>query len=209
MEKTNLYIKVDKNNMVRNKTVYLKDVAKLYSSDSKLVNDLYNQVIYEIQSDKRANYIFSILKLIENINKLYPDVQIVNLGETDFILHYDPPKAKSRLFECFKVIFVSLMVFFGAAFTIMTFNEDANVKEVFYIIYKLIMGNEKDGGSILEISYAVGLPMGIILFFNHFSKAKLGNDPTPMQVQMRLYEEDIDKTLIDNASREGKTIDVL
>jgi stage V sporulation protein AA len=71
------------------------------------------------------------------------------------------------------------------------------------------MGNEKNGGSILEISYAIGLPLGIILFFNHFSKIKLGNDPTPMQVQMRLYEEDLDKTLIENASREGKTIDVL
>ncbi len=208
MEKTNLYIKIDKNNMVKNKVVYLRDIAKLYSVDTNMVNDLNNQVIFEIQSNKRTNYIFSILKLIENINQLYPDVQIVNLGETDFIIHYDPPKKKSKLFEYLKVGFVSLMVFFGAAFTIMTFNEDANVKEVFYTIYKLIMGNEKDGGSILEISYAVGLPMGIILFFNHFSKAKLGNDPTPLQVQMRLYEEDLDKTLIENASREDKTIDV-
>ncbi len=209
MEINSLYMKIDKNNLVKNKTVYLKDVAKLYSLDPKLVNDLYNQVIFEIQNNKKANYIFSILKLIESINKLYPDIQIVNLGETDFIIHYDPPKKTNKLFEYLKIVFVSLMVFFGAAFTIMTFNEDANVKEVFYIVYKLIMGNEKDGGSILEISYAVGLPLGIILFFNHFSKVKLGNDPTPMQVQMRLYEEDIDKTLIENANREGKTIDVL
>ena len=209
MDKQNLYIKIDKNNMVKNKTVYLKDAAKLYSTDTKMVNDLYSHVIYEIQSSKKANYIFSILKLIENINKLYPDVHITNLGETDFIIHYDPPKAVNRLLEFGKVAFVSLMVFFGAAFTIMTFNEDANVREVFYIMYKLIMGNEKDGGSILEISYAVGLPLGIILFFNHYSKVKLGNDPTPMQVQMRLYEEDLDKTLIENANREGKTIDVL
>ena len=209
MDKQNLYIKIDKNNMVKNKTVYLKDAAKLYSTDTKMVNDLYSHVIFEIQSSKKANYIFSILKLIENINKLYPDVHITNLGETDFIIHYDPPKPVNKLLEYGKVVFVSLMVFFGAAFRIMTFNEDANVKEVFYIMYKLIMGNEKDGGSLLEISYAVGLPLGIILFFNHFSKVKLGNDPTPMQVQMRLYEEDLDKSLIENASREGKTIDVL
>lgn len=209
MDTRNLYIKIEKNNMINNKTVYLKDAAKLYSADTEMVENLYHYVIFEIQTNKKANYIFSILKLIEKINKLYPDVQIINLGETDFIIHYDPPKAKHKLFEYFKVLFVSFMVFFGAAFTIMTFNEDANVKEVFYIIYKLIMGNEKDGGSILEISYAVGLPLGIILFFNHFSKIKLGNDPTPMQVQMRLYEEDLDKTLIENASREGKTIDIL
>lgn len=209
MDSGYLYIKIDKNNMVKNKTVYLKDVAKIYSIDTNMVNDLNNHIIFEVQSNKRTNYIFSILKLIEKINKLYPNIQIVNLGETDFIIHYDPPKNKLKLFEYLKVAVVSLIVFFGAAFTIMTFNEDANVKEVFYVIYKLIMGNEKDGRSILEISYAVGLPLGIVLFFNHFSKIKLGNDPTPMQVQLRLYEEDLDKTLIENANREGKTIDVL
>lgn len=205
----NLYIKVNKNNMVENKTVYLKDVAKLYSTDIKMVNDLYSLVIFEIQSDKKANYIFSILKLIEYMNKLYPDVHITNLGETDFIIHYDPQKPKNILIEYGKVAVVSLMVFFGAAFTIMTFNEDANVKKVFDIIYKLFLDNKKEGASILEISYSVGLPLGIIIFFNHFSKIKLGNDPTPIQVQMRLYEEDLDKTLIENSSREGKTIDVL
>lgn len=205
----NLYIKVNKNNMVENKTVYLKDVAKLYSTDIKMVNDLYSLVIFEIQSDKKANYIFSILKLIEYMNKLYPDVHITNLGETDFIIHYDPQKPKNIIIEYGKVAVVSLMVFFGAAFTIMTFNEDANVKKVFDIIYKLFLDNKKEGASILEISYSVGLPLGIIIFFNHFSKIKLGNDPTPIQVQMRLYEEDLDKTLIENSSREGKTIDAL
>jgi stage V sporulation protein AA len=205
----NLYIKVNKNNMVENKTVYLKDVAKLYSTDIKMVNDLYSLVIFEIQSDKKANYIFSILKLIEYMNKLYPDVHITNLGETDFIIHYDPQKPKNILIEYGKVAVVSLIVFFGAAFTIMTFNEDANVKKVFDIIYKLFLDNKKEGASILEISYSVGLPLGIIIFFNHFSKIKLGNDPTPIQVQMRLYEDDLDKTLIENSSREGKTIDVL
>ncbi len=208
MDNGYLYIKIDKNNLVDKKTVYLKDVAKLYSTDTDMVKHLKAQVILMINEDKKTNYMFSVLKLIEVINKWYPDIRITNLGETDFIVHYEPPEKTWRLLEYTKVAFVSLMVFFGAAFTIMTFHEDANVKDVFNSVYKLIMGNEKSGGSILEISYAVGLPLGIILFFNHFSKAKLGSDPTPMQVQMRLYEEDIDKTLIENANREGKTIDI-
>ncbi|WMJ86332.1 stage V sporulation protein AA [Anaerocolumna sp. MB42-C2] len=203
-----LYIKIDKNTMVTNKTIYLKDIAKLYSYDIKMVNDLKSQVVFETQATKKTNYIFSVLKLIELINKIYPEVQIINLGESDFIVHYDPPKKFPKIFEYIKVSLVSLMVFFGAAFTIMTFNEDANVKEIFKTIYKLVTGNET-GGKILEVSYAVGLPLGIIVFFNHFSKFKLGNDPTPMQVQMRLYEENLDTTLIENANREDKTIDVL
>jgi stage V sporulation protein AA len=70
------------------------------------------------------------------------------------------------------------------------------------------MGTKQVKGSLLEISYAVGLPLGIIIFFNHFSKMKAGKDPTPMQVQLRLYEADLDETLIENKSREGKSIDV-
>jgi stage V sporulation protein AA len=70
------------------------------------------------------------------------------------------------------------------------------------------MGSEKAGGTILEICYSIGIPIGIIVFYNHFSKAKLSNDPTPLKIQMRLYEEDLDKTLIANANREDKIIDV-
>ena len=33
---------------------------------------------------------------------------------------------------------------------------------------------------------------------------KLTNDPTPMQVQMRLYEDDINTTIIEDISRNKK-----
>ena len=37
---------------------------------------------------------------------------------------------------------------------------------------------------------------------------KLNTDPTPLEVEMRLYEENICKTLIDQAVRKEKEIDV-
>ena len=73
---------------------------------------------------------------------------------------------------------------------------------------ELVMGNPATGGSILEISYSIGIPIGIIVFFNHFSKIKINSDPTPLQVQLRLYEQDENTAIIKNASREKKTIDV-
>ena len=51
-------------------------------------------------------------------------------------------------------------------------------------------------------------PLGIIVFFNHFSKKKLTTDPTPIHVEMRNYEKQINEAIIQDASREGKTIDV-
>jgi stage V sporulation protein AA len=203
-----VYIKVDKNNLVEKKLIHLQDIAQIYGVDKKMVNDINRIVVLTIKSDKKGNYIFSLLKLIEFIDKLYPGIEVINLGEKDFIIHYDPPKKKSKLLEILKVVAVSFMIFFGSAFTIMTFNEDANVKVIFDTVFELIIGRKKSGTSILEISYSVGLPLGIIIFFNHFSKVTVSSDPTPLQVQMRLYEEDLDKTLIENASREDKIIDI-
>ncbi|MDF2609398.1 MAG: stage sporulation protein [Lachnospiraceae bacterium] len=208
MENKILYIKIDKNTMVQNKIVYLEDLAKIYSADNRMVQNLKRQIVFHVPEDKKSNYIFSILKLIEFITTIYPEVEVVNLGEKDFILHYEPQKKTVKILQYAKVFVVSFMVFFGAAFTIMTFNYDVSVKEVFDLIYEYVKGTKKDGGSILEISYSIGLPLGIMVFFNHFSKIQLGKDPTPLQVQMRLYEENLDKTLIENSNREGNTIDV-
>ena len=203
-----LYIKINQSSLVHNKVVYLKDVAKLYCADTKIVDNLYQQIILIIKADKKEDYIFSVLKLIELISKIYPDLQMENLGEADFIIQYEPYKKEKKLWEYLKVGFISCIVFFGAAFTIMTFNEDANVKDIFDIVYESVMGETREAGSVLEIAYAIGLPVGIVIFFNHFSKLKTGKDPTPMQVQLRLYEADMDKTLIENNAREGKSIDV-
>jgi len=51
------------------------------------------------------------------------------------------------------------------------------------------------------------LPVGILVFYNHFRRRKIKDDPTPIQVEMHTYEEQVNKTLIAAASREGKTID--
>lgn len=206
MKHTVVYVKLSKNNKVNKKMVCIEDIGKLYCSDKKIVNKLNQHVILNISTNKKMLYAFSILKIFEEINSVYPDIILENIGETDFIVQYEPRKKSSQLLEYAKVTFVGLIVFFGSAFTIMTFNKDVAVKDIFDLIYKLL-SERNDNSVILEISYAIGLPVGIIVFFNHFSKAKLTDDPTPMQVQLRLYEEDLDKAIIENASRKGKLID--
>ena len=90
----------------------------------------------------------------------------------------------------------------------MTFNEDVNVSSVFGKVYQMVTGQLQTGGGVLEISYAIGLPIGIIVFYNHFKRRDIKNDPTPIQVEMRTYEEQMNKAMLKSASREGKTIDV-
>ena len=47
----------------------------------------------------------------------------------------------------------------------------------------------------------------IILFFNHIGGRRITKDPTPIEVEMASYEEDVEKALIKNADREGLEVD--
>jgi len=90
----------------------------------------------------------------------------------------------------------------------MAFNNDVDTVKLFSQIYELVTGQKSDGFTVLELTYCIGIIIGILIFFNHFGKKKFTVDPTPMEVEMRLYENDIQTTLIETYSRKGKEQDV-
>ena len=157
---------------------------------------------------KEAVFVGNVMELVEKIEKTGQNIQVDNIGESDFVVTYRAGKKKSLVWEWMKTAMVSAVAFFGAAFAIMTFNNDANVTDVFAKFYEMIIGTRADGPTILEASYSVGLALGILLFFNHFASWKITVDPTPIEVEMRLYEENLNKTLIKNGGRKESGVDV-
>lgn len=203
-----LYLKLEQISEVHEKDVYLKDIAALYSDDPAVLNKCKALRVKKVPSDKNRRYVGNVLDIVELITQADPQIQVENMGETDFIIDYKKPKAPNYLWAWLKTIFVCVVCFCGAAFAIMTFNNDVNVKDVFGEVYLLVMGRESDGFTILELTYSIGLAIGIIAFFNHFARWKLNTDPTPLEVEMRLYEDNISKTLIQNDGRKEWGIDV-
>ena len=131
---------------------------------------------------------------------------MINIGEPDFIVEYKDTPKPAKWQEIVKAVFVGLIIFFGAGFTIMTFNTDVSVGDVFSLFYRLVMGTEQTKGSIMEITYCVGIAIGILGFYNHFSARNERDDPTPLHLEMRNYEQEMNNAIIKNASREGKEI---
>ncbi len=203
-----LYIKIEQNTEVLNKKIFLQDFAKLYCSDSDILKDLKQMLFWTVKSKEDIKYMFSVMKVIEVIQDKYSGLEIINLGETDFIITYKVSRQKNKLLEYGKVAFVVLTAFFGGAFSIMTFNTDVSIADVFGLTYQLVLGQEQMGVGIVEIGYSVGLVVGIMVFYNHFFHKMLHNDPTPIQVEMRKYEEELNSAMIQDAAREGKMIDV-
>ena len=90
----------------------------------------------------------------------------------------------------------------------MGYNNDVDMAKVFEQLYKVFVGRKPDGVTFVELFYSVGLALGIFLFFNHVPGKKVTNEPTPIQVQMRLYEKDVNQTFLLGASRKGEEMDV-
>ena len=142
------------------------------------------------------------------IEKECPGTSVQSVGENATVIELVNVDKHKGLIQWLKTAFVAAISFFGTGFTIMAFHNDISINKIFSKIYEIVMGYPSDGYSILEVSYSVGLAVGIILFFNHVGGRRLTKDPTPIEVEMRTYETDVNKALIETADREGKSIDV-
>ena len=208
-----VYLKIEQNVKVTEPSVVLKDIAKLTSANRPLINKMKQMKVHSFhvpanQSKKKTQMqVFSVLKIIELIGQEFPNVEIQNIGEKDFVVEY-VPKEEPKWLLYLKTAVLCVLIFFGSAFTIMTFNNDVGVGEVFMDFYQQVMGVESDGFTVLEVCYSIGLFLGIMVFFNHVGHKKITHDPTPIQVEMRTYEKDVDTTFIENCGRKGTSNDV-
>lgn len=201
-----VYVKAAGDCVVYDKNITFGDVLKIECTNIGILRAIKQMELYQFNHEHAV--VFSILKVIERIHQDYPNVDVVNCGESDFIVEYQKSTVKSSVVERLKLIAVSVIVFFGSAFTIMTFHNDVGIQEVFQMFYEQLMGEEKPLVTELEISYSVGLAVGIIVFFNHFSKKKITKDPTPIEVEMKKYNKDLINTKIAESDEKGHTVDV-
>ncbi len=206
--KQTLYIKANQSVEVKVRNVTLDNLISMECTDKTIVSKLKTTKILNIPEKGQHRLVVSILTIIECIHKEYPEVEIQNMGAEDIIVTYESGKKKNKMLDFLKMIGVVILSFVGSAFAIMTFNNDSGTNQLFSQIYEMFMKTPKEGFSVLELSYSIGLIIGILVFFNHFGKRKFTVDPTPIEIEMRLYENDIQTTLIDDYNRKGNAIDV-
>lgn len=203
-----LYLKAEQNVEVRKRDITLGDIMKMECQDPHIVSQIKALKFMKVPPKGQHRYVVSILKIISRIHQEYPNLDIQNLGSPDIIVTYEEQKVPNQFVHIIKGIFVSVIVLIGSAFSIMAFNNDVDLSKLLTQIYEKVTGSPKIGFGILELSYCIGVAVGILVFFNHFGGKRFTVDPTPMEVEMRLYEKDIQTTLIENYSREEKELDV-
>lgn len=238
MEEKVCYIKLDRNVEVGKADVYLQDIGSVRCADYTVSAKVKNIKVHkfreggntvETEADKKdkkdgagkkagadksrqrfeeKRCIISVLKIIELIEENCPGVLVENLGETEVLIERINAGTHKGWQQVLKMILVSVISFCGTAFTIIAYHNDIGISNVFSKIHEIVMGSEPEGISVLEAAYSAGLSLGIIVFFNHVGGRRLTKDPTPIEVEMRKYEMDVNTALVETAEREGKTIDV-
>lgn len=204
-----LYLKPEKKIRTYNRVLTLGEAVEMQCADPAVVNRLKTEKLYVFADIKPGRHacagrtVLSILDVVEKIQAVYPKLEIQNLGETDFVAEYSTRPEEKKLWTFLKVSLVCALCFFGSAFSIMAFNNDVSTVKLFREFYTLLTGQPSDGFTILEFTYSLGLAVGILAFFNHLGGRRLTKEPTPIEVEMRLYEDDVDTTLIKTAARNG------
>lgn len=193
-----LYIKIGQKIRVGQPLVRIGDLGDLWCSDASAAAGCRALFFTSLQGRRTVSDVLQVTKVIQ---EAYPSLTVENLGETDFIMEYVEEKQKHPLWEWTKAGLVCLIIFFGAAFSIMTFNADVSVDQVFSDLHFLLTGQERAGMTWLEIGYAAGLFLGILIFYNHFRSKRRRDDPTPLEVEMRSYEREVNQTVLDEEER--------
>ena len=207
----NKYVYVEMNDSVQVKedAVHINDVATVYSPDAALCAGVKNIILYKF--DTSCKKVISLLWLTSSVYARFPDCVVIPLGETDCIVErLTKPKNQQlmQILQKVKIALVSVLCLCGGAFSIMAFHNDISITNIFRQFYEFVTGDSSGGFTLLEISYSIGLLMGILVFYNHVGKKKLSAEPTPITVSMRNYERDMDDAIIKQCDREGTKIDV-
>ncbi|MDE5716797.1 MAG: stage V sporulation protein AA, partial [Lachnospiraceae bacterium] len=182
-----IYLKAEQNVEVQEPEVCVKDIGALTCAEPHVLAKAKSLKLWTFREGESKRQVISVLKVIEEIEKACPGVSVENLGETDVLVEWISVDRHKGAVQWCKLAFVSLVSFFGTAFTIMAFHNDIGINDVFSKLYEMVMGFRGDGYGILELAYSVGRAVRMIVFFNHIGGRRMTKDPTPIEVEMRIY----------------------
>ena len=129
-----LYVNMAQCVEVTNEFVTIGDVAKLECKNKTVVNRLKPIKLLNDNSNGKNRYIVSIMKIYEIVDEEFQNVDVQSVGETDCIIEFKKANSNIKWLEILKVTAICIILFFGAGFSIMSFNNDITTR-CFYIIY--------------------------------------------------------------------------
>ena len=196
-----LYIRLRHRVQVREESmVKLSQLAQIIAPD-EVVEDIKDIPIHQVTPSDKNIIVVDIMRVIREVCKEHSGLDIQTIGPTQSIIEviYEKKKVSLPLF-----IGVWLLLFIGAALAIMNFHEDVSMREVHQRLYHFVTGGVDPHPLLFQVPYSFGLGLGMILFFNHVFRKRLNEEPSPLEVEMFNYQQDLDQYVIMHENKESQ-----
>ncbi|WP_238650104.1 stage V sporulation protein AA [Paenibacillus piscarius] len=186
----------------KGQNVLVRDVAYLITRE-EWREPLYSLLLLQPRESDGNLILVDLLTVIPKIQELYPHADIQPIGEGRTIVQIAGPATAGKPSIALFVL-VWLLLFFGSALTIMNFHADVSMQEVQIRIVEMLTGHRDEHPYMFQVAYSLGIGLGMVIFFNHLFKKKWNEEPTPLEVEMFLYQKNIDQYVINEEYRKMK-----
>ncbi|WP_039944411.1 stage V sporulation protein AA [Thermicanus aegyptius] len=183
------------------KQVTLDDVAQIVAP-SHVKTSLKGMTLQQITPADGNLFVIDAMTIIEEILKSFPDLMPHVIGDEETLVEVKEESGKKA--PLWKVASVWLLLFLGSGLAIMNFHTDVSMGKVHERFYYLLTGKVNPHPYLLQIPYSVGIGIGMILFFNHLFRKRLNEEPSPLELEMYLYQENVEKFAKDHENRENR-----
>ena len=190
-----LYLRLRRKISVHTKTIItLKDVAHVSINDQHL-EELKGIPLYQVSKKDEEYVVIDSFHIVRFIQEYDPEITVEILGTTETIVQIKTMKKRvSILFVCF----VWLVLFIGAAMTIVNFHYDVSMQEVHQKLHFTFTGTYEKYPLIIQIPYSIGLGVGMVLFLNHWFKKRFNEEPSPLELELFQYKRSVDDYIAHN-----------
>lgn len=76
-----LYLKAEQNIELQSEDVYIKDIGKITCTDENIMAKVKTIKLHHFKEGEPQRQVISILKVIEEINRIYPNITVENLAK--------------------------------------------------------------------------------------------------------------------------------
>ncbi|QAS50718.1 stage V sporulation protein AA [Halobacillus litoralis] len=168
--------------------VRLADVARVTGS-KRHMPELEQMVLHQVAEEDRNIVVIDSFMIVEQVLDKFPQMELELIGPNQCVVHVEKHKRQpSPILICA----IWILLFIGAAMAIMNFHYDVSMQSVQQKLHFMLTGEEEEHPLWIQVPYSIGLGIGMILFFNHWFQKRFNEEPSPMEVEIFNYQEDLD-----------------
>lgn len=197
---TPVYIRLKQSVYVKSlSTVSLGQIARI-AGPKRYVPKFHDMEIYQITPEDQNIVVIDGVSIIDQIIQKFPHLDVELLGPNQCVLHVEKERKRPSILL---ISAIWLLLFVGAAMAIMNFHYDVSMLQVQQKLHFMLTGKKSDHPLWIQVPYSIGLGIGMILFFNHWFQKRFNEEPSPMEVEIFKYQEDLDHYVAIHENKEG------